>query len=94
MDLTLFTPRDHPENVTFAVDEARRLAQVSTAELQTASDRFWQDFWLQSAVELKDEELQRLWYQNQYWLACCLRQGKLAPGLFGNWTSGSIGTAS
>jgi alpha-L-fucosidase 2 len=93
MDLTLFTPRDHAENVTFAVDEARRLAQISTAELQTASDQFWQDFWLQSAVEIKDEELQRLWYQNQYWLACCLRQGKLAPGLFGNWTSGSIGTA-
>jgi alpha-L-fucosidase 2 len=93
MDLALFTPRDHAENVTFAVDEATRLAQISTAELQAASDQFWQDFWSQSAVEIKDEELQRLWYQNQYWLACCLRQGKLAPGLFGNWTSGSIGTA-
>ena len=92
-DLALFTPRDHAENVTFAVEEASRLSQTSIAELQSASDRFWQDFWSRSAVEIKDEELQRLWYQNQYWLACCLRQGKLAPGLFGNWTSGSIGTA-
>jgi hypothetical protein len=93
MDLTLFTPRDHAQNATFAVDEASRLAQISTDELQAASDSFWQDFWSRSAVEIQDEELQRLWYQNQYWLACCLRKGKLAPGLFGNWTSGGIGTA-
>jgi alpha-L-fucosidase 2 len=42
---------------------------------------------------LQDKELERLWYHNQYWLACCLREGKVAPGLFGNWTSGNIGTA-
>jgi hypothetical protein len=50
-------------------------------------------FWSRSAVELEDRELERLWYHNQYWLACCLREGKVAPGLFGNWTSGRIGTA-
>ena len=44
-------------------------------------------------MELDDKELERLWYHNQYFLACCLRAGKLAPGLFGNWTSGKIGTA-
>jgi hypothetical protein len=44
-------------------------------------------------VQFEDQDLERLWYLNQYWLACCLREGKIAPGLFGNWTSGSIGTA-
>ena len=44
-------------------------------------------------MELEDKELERWWYHNQYWLACCLRAGKIAPGLFGNWTSGKIGTA-
>ncbi len=46
-----------------------------------------------SAVEFEDQELERIWYHNQYFLACCLREGKVAPGLFGNWTSGKIGTA-
>jgi alpha-L-fucosidase 2 len=93
LDVALMTPRDHAENVTFVVEEARRLSRLSTTELQTASDGFWQDFWSRSAVEIKDSELECLWYRNQYWLACCLREGKLAPGLFGNWTSGEIGTA-
>ena len=44
-------------------------------------------------LTFEDKELERWWYHNQYWLACCLREGKVAPGLFGNWTSGKIGTA-
>ncbi|MDQ2839513.1 MAG: hypothetical protein M3Y72_00405 [Acidobacteriota bacterium] len=92
-DLTLFTPRDHPDNVTYAHTEAHRLSRLSTSDLQRNSDRFWYGFWSRSAVELEDKELERCWYHNQYWLACCLREGKVAPGLFGNWTSGKIGTA-
>jgi hypothetical protein len=93
LDLALYTPRDHPENVAFARSEARRLAQVSARKLQAESESSWREFWSRSAVSLEDEHLERLWYHNQYWLACCLREGKLAPGLFGNWTSGRIGTA-
>ena len=52
-----------------------------------------QRVYVAEAVELEDRELERIWYHNQYWLACCLREGKVAPGLFGNWTSGRIGTA-
>src|SRR5581483_5964341 len=73
--------------------EARRLSRLSTADLQRDSNQFWRRFWSRSAVELEDKDLERCWYHNQYWLACCLREGKVAPGLFGNWTSGNIGTA-
>ncbi len=93
LDLALFTPRDHAGNVAHAEAEARRLSSTSVAALQSDSDRFWRDFWSKSAVQLEDKELERWWYHNQYWLACCLREGKVAPGLFGNWTSGKIGTA-
>ncbi len=58
-----------------------------------ATVKAWKDYWSRSAVELEDEALERIWYRNQYFLACCLREGKIAPGLFGNWTSGNIGTA-
>jgi len=93
IDIALFTPRDHPENVEYASSEARRLSKMPAAAIQQASDRYWNDFWSRSAVEFADKELERWWYHNQYWLACCLREGKTAPGLFGNWTSGKIGTA-
>jgi alpha-L-fucosidase 2 len=84
IDLTLFTPRDHSDNVAHCLAEARRLARLATSDLLRDSSRFWRDFWSHSAVELDDKELERLWYHNQYWLACCLREGKVAPGLFGN----------
>ncbi len=93
LDITVFTPRDHPDNVQFAAAEAQRLSAQSAAAIRQSSDPYWSEFWSRSAVQLDDKELERCWYHNQYWLACCLRRGKLAPGLFGNWTSGHIGTA-
>jgi hypothetical protein len=93
LDLALYTPRDHPDNVAHAEREARRLAAVPEARIQDETARAWESFWSRSAVELADTELERYWYHNQYFLACCLREGKVAPGLFGNWTSGRIGTA-
>ena len=93
LDLTLFTPRDHADNVTFAKNEAARLSQIPPPKLAQETEDAWKNFWSRSAVEFEDKELEKIWYHNQYFLACCLREGKVAPGLFGNWTSGKIGTA-
>ncbi len=93
LDLTLYTPRDHPDNVAHAARELDRLSAVPFGRLAGGTARRWREFWSRSAVEFADRELERIWYHNQYWLACCLREGKVAPGLFGNWTSGRIGTA-
>ncbi len=86
LDLTLVTPRDTPS-------DARKLAAAPAPKLQAETARAWASFWSRSAVELQDRELERIWYHNQYFLACCLRDGKVAPGLFANWSMGSIGTA-
>jgi hypothetical protein len=93
LDLALMTPRDHSDSQRAAQEEAQQASRRPAAELLQKSEEFWRDYWSRSAVELRDKELERLWYHNQYWLGCCLRQGKVAPGLFGNWTSGKIGTA-
>lgn len=93
LDLALFTTRDHSDTVLHSRSEASRLAQIPASQVQAESEQSWREFWSHSAVELEDKYLERLWYHNQYWLACCLREGKVAPGLFGNWTSGQIGTA-
>jgi len=93
LDLTLLTPRDDSGNVNRARTEAQRLAATPAPKLQAETAKAWAGFWSRSEVELEDRELERLWYHNQYFLACCLREGKVAPGLFGNWSAGSIGTA-
>lgn len=93
LDLTLFTTRDDPDNEARASREVHALAALPVETIQRDSARWWRRFWSRSAVEFQDRELERIWYHNQYWLACCLREGKVAPGLFGNWTSGRIGTA-
>jgi len=93
LDLTIVTPRDHEDTVKFSRDEARRLSAIPVTQLCEESEKSWSRFWSRSAVSLEDKELERIWYHNQYFLACCLRQGKVAPGLFGNWTSRKIGTA-
>ncbi len=94
LDLMILTTRDHPRNVNEAAQQVARLASTSRPEqIRRNSEKHWRDFWSRSAVEFEDKELERIWYHNQYLLACCLREGKVAPGLFGNWTSGKIGTA-
>jgi hypothetical protein len=93
LDLALVTPRDRKDNVAFAEAEAQRFSRLPPEDVQRLCEPYWAEFWSKSSVELADKELERWWYHNQYWLACCLRMGKVAPGLFGNWTSGKIGTA-
>lgn len=93
LDLLLSTHRDGPDNVARTSQEVPRLSQIPVADLQRKSETHWKEFWSRSAVEFEDKELERIWYHNQYFLACCLREGKLCPGLYGNWFSDKIGTA-
>lgn len=93
LDIALYTPRDHADPAAEAARVVRELSKRPARALQEESEAFWRDYWSRSAVALDDPELERLWYRNQYWLGCCLRRGKVAPGLWGNWTSGRIGTA-
>ncbi len=93
LDITVLTSRDAADPAEQAAREAARFAGAAVAGLRRESSEHWARFWSASAVELADKELERIWYQNQYFLACCLKQGKVAPGLFGNWSRGKIGTA-
>jgi alpha-L-fucosidase 2 len=69
------------------------VSEVPVAELQRETEARWREYWSASAVRFDDETLERIWYHNQYFLACCLRKHKTAPGLFANWSSGDIGSA-
>jgi hypothetical protein len=98
MDLAVATPRDLVKSSMtdprqFANAVLVRFAAKPVEAVASATARGWAEFWSKSAIEFDDPELERIWYHNQYFLACCLRPGKVAPGLFGNWSSGHIGTA-
>jgi alpha-L-fucosidase 2 len=67
--------------------------QMSLDELKSRTEARWREYWSASAVRFDDETLERIWYHNQYFLACCLSKHKTAPGLFANWSSGDIGSA-
>ena len=55
--------------------------------LQASQKEWWSSFWQRSSVELEDKELESAWYRDLYLLACNLKEGKQAPGLFGNMTT-------
>ena len=79
-----------PAHAERSVAEA---SQVSLVELQRQTEARWCEYWSASAVRFDDETLERTWYHNQYFLACCLGKHKTAPGLFANWSSGDVGSA-
>ncbi|GEM_PF-230378 len=87
-----YSPEDL-DTKTYARKNVERLAALPVSEIRKDSEAHWRNFWSRSAVEFEDKEFERIWYQNQYFLACCLRERKTAPGLFGNWSTGRIGTA-
>jgi alpha-L-fucosidase 2 len=68
-------------------------SKVAFEELKHGSESRWREYWSASAVSFDDEALERIWYHNQYFLACCLRKHRTAPGLFANWSSGDVGSA-
>jgi len=84
---------DELDTMNCAHEQIDQLTRVMFNERQQRSEAHWREFWSHSAVKLKNQELERIWYRNQYFLACCLRAHKVAPGLFANWSSGDIGTA-
>lgn len=93
LDAAICTTLDNSDCISHARSLAARFAAAPAAAQEQASAAEWAAFWRQSAVELADRDFEALWYRNQYFLACCLKPGAVAPGLFGNWSFGKIGTA-
>ncbi len=52
-----------------------------------AHERWWNDFWSKSGVQLSDPVLEKYWYTGLYTMACCARNDKFPPGLWGNFAT-------
>ncbi|MDR2859256.1 MAG: glycoside hydrolase N-terminal domain-containing protein [Mediterranea sp.] len=76
---------NHTENPT------PELALYNTARQQTQKQ--WEIYWNKSGVDLADDFLEKIWYWNHYFFNCAVKEGATCPGLFANWSRGTIGTA-
>lgn len=63
------------------IDDGEFDAMVKTHE------RWWKDFWNKSSISIHDEELENMWYTGIYLMACCSRNRKFAPGIWGNYAT-------
>ena len=75
------------------VEQAPDVSWGPFSEVYKKNQAVWEEYWGRSGVELGDGFLERIWYTNIYFLRCVLNENSQAPGLFGNWMHGNIGTA-
>ena len=69
-----------------AVEMAVQARTQGYDKLKESQREWWAGFWQRSGVELDDPELEAAWYRDLYFLACNLKEGMQAPGLYGNMT--------
>ena len=70
--------------------------QPSTQQFINSFDetkKSWEAYWNKSGIDLADDFLEKIWYWNHYFFNCSVKDGVTCPGLFANWSRGSIGTA-
>lgn len=51
---------------------------------------WWKNFWSKSSVTLPDPEIEMHWYAGLYVMACCARNRKFPPGLWGNFITSDV----
>lgn len=55
--------------------------------LLKSNDDWWESFWKVSSFSIENEELELQWYMGIYTIACCSRNKRFAPGLWGSFST-------
>ncbi|HEY3331090.1 MAG TPA: hypothetical protein VGK19_13770 [Capsulimonadaceae bacterium] len=76
---------DSADHETDSGHRAESLTVDSLHELRKKHSAWWESFWNRSSIEIPDKVIENHWYGALYVLASCSREGKIAPGLWGNW---------
>jgi len=70
-----------------AIEKVRVLDEDGCKKLLAAHEKWWTRFWAKSSVELPDKELELHWYAGLYAVACCMRNKKFPPGIWGGYAT-------
>ncbi|MEI6675152.1 MAG: hypothetical protein WCO57_08255 [Verrucomicrobiota bacterium] len=81
----VMTNHDTKNYEALTMEMAKRADSANITRLKSAHQKWWQDFWATSYVELDDKLLEKYYYGSHYIMACCSRNGQFPPGLYGNW---------
>lgn len=46
---------------------------------------WWREFWCASYIDISDFTMEKYYYTSLYLIACCARENKMPPGLYGNF---------
>lgn len=69
-------------------DARKRVSQLDAKAIkliQVDHNKWWQNFWSKSFIEIGDPLIEKFYYGSHYIMACCSRNTNFPPGLFGNW---------
>ena len=67
-----------------------RMEALQPADIESCSSKhreWWNAFWSRSFIEIPDKEIEKRWYAALYIMGSCSREGKVAPGIWGNWVT-------
>jgi len=85
--ITVRTNHDTAAYRSQAIEYVRSLDDADCQKLLAAHRAWWTKFWSKSGVELPDKELENYWYAGLYAVACCARNKKFPPGLWGAYST-------
>ena len=90
--MAVSTNHDSAAYKSQAIERVGIMRERDGQKLLEAHRAWWQSFWAKSGVELPDQQLELYWYAGIYAMACCARNKKFPPGLWGAYsTADSMG---
>jgi alpha-L-fucosidase 2 len=84
ISISFCTNHDREDHFETAIRKAKSITLSSIKQLRSDHENWWAGFWAKSRVEIGDTIIERGYYASQYLLACCSRNVKFPPGLWGN----------
>ncbi|MFK7691326.1 glycosyl hydrolase family 95 catalytic domain-containing protein [Paenibacillus sp. HJGM_3] len=81
----IMSQADDPAFKAVALDQVNGITELDIEAKLRSHEAWWESFWSQSFVEIPNKSIEKQYYGSLYLLASCMREGEMAPGLYGNW---------
>lgn len=82
----VYTNHDAANYLELAEKTVRDVTPETLTQYRSEHLGWWKDFWNTSGISIPSEpDVEKFWYASHYLMACCCKEGKFAPGIFGNW---------
>ena len=78
------TNHDNEDYLGAAVSKVNTLTGTRLKQLRKEHEKWWEEFWSESKVEIGDTLIEKYYYGSHYLLASCSRNINFPPGLWGN----------